>query len=137
VRPRGGDERSIAITRALKAAQYFTAANTEKNFYHSILLGACRIHLTGKYPNKFHTQDLLAELHELGIPNWVQPSHLKECLSSYNDEISPKQVNIKGHNRNGYEWRHILPAFQEYVSENEMAEMKAELGLEEIEETPW
>jgi Protein of unknown function (DUF3631) len=121
--------------RALKAAKFFTEGQqTEKNISHRILLGSYRIFRTGDYQdNKIHSIDLLEQLHDLGIPEWVKQDQLSGYLSAYDPAIRTKQINIKidGYfrNRHGYEWHTFTDSFDRYISQKERDEIEQDLGL--------
>lgn len=113
--------------RALKAAQFFTTGKTE-DLSHTILLGAYRVYRSGRYLDRIHSLTLLDELHELGIPKWVDHNHLSKCLSDYDPSISTRQMKIGSINKNGYDWRKMLPTFETYISEREEREVEEELN---------
>lgn len=116
--------------RALASAQYFTTGQqTTKDLTHKILLGTYRVFRTGLHPDRIHSATLLEELHDLGIPKWIDQSYLSEYLSGYDAEISTRQMKINGDNRNGYDWHKFLPTFGTYISEKEVVQVERELGI--------
>ncbi|MET4173870.1 hypothetical protein ABIB99_004970 [Bradyrhizobium sp. LA6.1] len=114
--------------RGLKAAQFFAAGKAD-NLSHSILLSVYRVFRSGKYQDRIHSLTLLEELHELGIPKWIDHNHLSKCLSDYDPEISTKQMKISSINRKGYDWHKMVPTFRTYITENEVSEVEEELNI--------
>lgn len=117
--------------RALKAASYFTTGQqTSKDLTHKILLATYRVFRSGEYPDKIHSIDLLQELHDYGIPKWIDQALLLEYLSGYDPDISTRQMKISGQNRNGYEWHKFLKTFATYISAKETSEVEEALGMQ-------
>lgn len=116
--------------RALEAARFFIVEQPEaKNLSHVILLSAYRVFRSGEYQDRIHTCDLLSELQDLGIPKWVEAGPLSDCLSSYDEQIRPRQMKIRDVNRNGYDWHTFLGAFKTYIAPREVQEVERQLGL--------
>jgi hypothetical protein len=72
---------------------------------------------------------LLEELHELGVPKWLELSHLADYLSGYDPEMKPRQMKIDGINRNGYDWHTFFKSFRTYISEKEVKEIEQDVGI--------
>lgn len=119
--------------RALTAAQYFGQQTTKDNLPHKVLLAAYRVFRSGKYPEKIHSSVLLDELHDLGIPKWIDQTHLLDHFSGYDPEITTRQMKIGGTNRNGYEWRKFIKAFSTYILQKETDDVERELGMRNVE----
>jgi hypothetical protein len=115
--------------RGAKAARYFTSGKT-KDLSHTILVGAYRVFRSGEFPDKIHSIDLLEQLQALGLPRWLDQSHLSEYLSAYDPDIATRQMKISGLNRNGYDWHTFLPTFEVYLSENEKEVIEREVHEE-------
>lgn len=120
--------------RALRAALFFTGQQTEKTLTHRILFGAYRIHKTGILDDKIHSSTLLEELHELGIPRWVDQSQLANHLLTYG--IKPRQMKIANLNRNGYDWHSFRAPFATYITKKEMEEVEVVDTVDPIRNTP-
>jgi hypothetical protein len=116
--------------RAIDAARYFTSKeHIEKNLSHSILRAAYRVFRTGLYPGHIHSFVLIEQLHELGIPSWIDQYHLSEHLGAYDPNIKPRQIKIGGLNRNGYDWHTFFNAWNIYIKEKEVKDIEEEIGI--------
>jgi hypothetical protein len=74
---------------------------------------------------------LLEALHELGIPSWLDQSHLANHLAGY--DVKPRQMKINDLNRNGYDWDAFMKPFRMYVTKKETEEVEQEIGVRKVE----
>jgi hypothetical protein len=127
--------------KGLEAARHFTqdTKDADKGLSHKILLAVYRVFRGGEYTDRIHSCDLLSEIHELGVPKWVETSHLADYLSNYDETIKSRQMKIDQTNRYGYEWRFFADTFDAYISEKERRQVEDEVAsvVSTGEKDPW
>jgi hypothetical protein len=116
--------------KVLEAARNFTQGEQEeeKGLAHKILLATYKL-FRGDNTDRIHSYRLLNELHEEGIPSWIETSHLADYLVGYDPSLKPRQMKIAELNRNGYDWHSFKNSWNTYISETEVRKIEEELGL--------
>jgi hypothetical protein len=69
------------------------------------------------------------ELHEFGIPSWVDQYYLSQHLWGYDPNIKTRQIKINGVNKNGYEWSTFFNTWKIYIKEKEVKDIEEEIGM--------
>jgi hypothetical protein len=134
----GEIEGSAWYQRALDAARFFVVTQIpDKGLGHKILRTIRLIYRRGDYllrkegidETGVHTNYLLPLLHSMDIPEWVDAIKLSQFLRTYDNDIKPKGLKIRGKNLNGYEWHTFERAWTDFIIPSEEVEIEQEMGL--------